>query len=126
MTTTKEKMYQNIKKHGENLNSIFNTGIEPITLCKKLHRLEVKAHQLATDYCNGENGVDTENWEDKCEPILKSVHKILNPENANVSIFLNADARGYALKIKFDDTYVRRFDIHKDWGGYGIIAPEFS
>jgi hypothetical protein len=41
-------------------------------------------------------------------------------------IFLNGDARGYALKIQ--DDYVRdnNLDIHKDWGGYGILAPEFD
>ena len=39
--TAKKEMYQDIKKHGEQLNTIFNTGIEPIALCKKLRRLEL-------------------------------------------------------------------------------------
>jgi hypothetical protein len=30
--TKKQKMYQNILAHGNNLNAIFNTGIEPIEL----------------------------------------------------------------------------------------------
>lgn len=30
---------EQITKHGENLNAIFNTGLDPITLCKKLRRL---------------------------------------------------------------------------------------
>ena len=40
-------------------------------------------------------------------------------------LFLNGDARGYALKI--DDEYLKNnnFNIHRDWGGYGIIAPDF-
>lgn len=125
--TKKEVMYQRIKKHGEDLNRIFNTGIEPITLCKKLRRLENKAHQLATDYCNGENGVDSENWESLCQPILDKVHKILGDFHPDHSgIFINGDARGYALKI--DDEVVREnaLDIFTDWGGYGIIAPDFS
>lgn len=123
--TKKEKLYADIKKHGQNLNNLFNTGIDDITLCKKLFRLERKAHQLALDYCNGENGVNTDNWDALCEPILKKVYSILKPENADLKVFLNGDARGYALKIKFDDTDARSQDIYRDWGNFGIIAPDF-
>ena len=131
--TRKEAQYNQIRKHGEDLNRIFNTGLEPIALCKKLHRLEVKAHKLATDYCNGENGVNTDNWDKLCYPILQSVRKILKINNEYLlasddswPIILNGDARGYALKIH--DSYVseRQLSIHKDWGGFGIIAPEFN
>lgn len=120
----REAMYARIKEHGENLNAIFNTGIEPITLCKKLHRLEVKAHRLATDYCNGENGVNSDNWEAKVYPILSQVNKILGVDGMNSFIIVNGDARGYALKIS--EAYCANLKIHKDWGGYGIIAPDFS
>lgn len=43
-----------------------------------------------------------------------------------VKVFLNGDARGYALKIH--DSYVKEHNlkIHTDWGGYGIIAPDLS
>ena len=42
------------------------------------------------------------------------------------NIFVNGDARGYALKI--DDNYIRsnNFNIYRDFGGYGIIAPDFK
>jgi hypothetical protein len=122
----KQAQYEQIRKHGEDLNKIFNTGIEPIVLCKKLHRLEIKAHKLATDYCNGNNGVDTDNWESKCEPILKSVEKILGMDRKNAGFFVNGDCRGYALKIESDVVQENALDIHKDWGGYGIIAPEIN
>ena len=119
-----------IKTHGDNLNAIFNTGIEPITLCKKLRRLENKAHKLATDYCNGENGIDSENWDEKCKPILDAVKKILFAQSYNVrreqAIFLNGDARGYALKINERFVSENNLTIHKDWGGYGILAPEIN
>ena len=130
-------MYQQIEKHGNNLNAIFNTGIDPVKLCKSLHRLEAQAHKLATDYCNGENGITTENWEDKITPIMDKVYSVLNngkynddrPHQKKVPIFLNGDCRGYALKI--NDSYVRALEtqgksIHKDWGGYGIICPDFT
>ena len=130
MSTIKDRMYRQIEQHGANLNAIFNTSIENIVLCKKLKRLEAKAHKLATDYCNGENGVTTENWESLCDPILKAVRKILNCTDS-FPIFVNEDARGYALKI--DDAYMVKCSklngystLHRDWGGYGILAPEFD
>ena len=73
--TDKETMYQAIEKHGANLNAIFNTGIDNVTLCKKLHRLETKLHKFAEDYCNG---VMTEEDYDIEEGVIsKKVAKIL-------------------------------------------------
>ena len=37
----KERMHKQIEEHGANLNSIFKTGLDNITLCKKLHSLEL-------------------------------------------------------------------------------------
>lgn len=133
----KENMYAQIERHGQNLNAIFNTGIEPVKLCKQLRRLEIKAHKLATDYCNGENGITTENWDEKITPVMQKVYKLLNngiykddrPHQRRIPIFLNGDARGYALKIKSDYTTLlsnQGKNIYKDWGGYGILAPDFN
>jgi hypothetical protein len=121
-----EKMYQQIEKHGNDLKVIFNLDADAVKLCKKVYSLELKAHKLATDYCNGENGVDSENWEEKSDAILDKVDKVLNFRAQNIPVFVNGDARGYALKI--EDEYVRthNLQIHKDWGGYGILAPEFD
>lgn len=123
--TKREKMLAEIEKHGENLNRIFNTGMDNYLLCSKMRRFEIEAHRLAEHYCNGTGGVTTDNWGEKTERILKQVRKVLNCTD-NYPIFVNGDARGYALKI--DDEYVRKTNmvIYKDWGGYGIIAPDFS
>lgn len=133
----KEKRNQGIAKHGANLNAIFNTGIDDVKLCKKLHSFESKAHKLATDYCNGDNGLNSENWEERIAPLMKEVYKLLNngeynedrPHHKKVPIFLNGDARGYALKI--NESYMRMLrangkNLHTDWGGYGILCPEFE
>jgi SMC interacting uncharacterized protein involved in chromosome segregation len=122
----KERMNEQIRKHGENLNKVFGLNEDPIKLAKKLHTIELKAHKLATDYCNGENGVDSENWETLSDAILEKVDKVLNFTAQEIPVFVNGDARGYALKI--NDDYVRNngLEIHKDWGGYGILAPEFD
>lgn len=41
-------------------------------------------------------------------------------------VFVNGDPRGYTLKI--DDKYkdkMHKAGVYRDWGGYGIIAPDF-
>lgn len=130
--TQKATMYAEIQKHGENLNRIFNTGIEPVKLCKRLRSLEAKAHKLATDYCNGDNGVNTDNWEALTAPILAQVRKLLYPNGMTGDgqkdwcIFVNGDCRGYALKIRSQYVQANDLNIYKDWGGYGILAPDFN
>ena len=108
---------QRIKKHGDNLKAIFNLDIDSIKLCKQLFRLENKAHKLALDYCNGA----LTDIEKQSNSILDKVAKILKTNTFNM--FLNTDARGYALKF-FED-FSKDKPIHKDWGGYGLIAPDF-
>lgn len=134
----RDKMYQDIKEHGENLNAIFNTGLDPITLCKKLHRLEVKVHHATTCLCNTNTmhllelnrftGYDVKQATDEeqdlfFDKIKEAVYKILGDE-ARDKVFINYDPRGYALKIRED--FVSGKNIHKDWGGFGILAPDFS
>ena len=122
----KERMYENIQKHGENLNKIFNTNLEPVTLCKKLFRIEKIMNLRATEYCNGE--MDCEDWESLCRLQENKIDKILNHIEKNIPVIFNADARGYTLKI--DDAWMRSNDmyykLYQDWGGYGIIAPDFN
>lgn len=130
MTTQTKKrstMYKQIQQHGENLNAIFNTGIEPIALCKKLRRLELKATYWTTLACNTGNDYEVE-----LGKILTAAKKILFPDvfNSNQdlykSVFINGDPRGYALKV--NDKHMRLADLrlYQDWGGYGIIAPDFT
>lgn len=132
-TTRKEAQYKEIRKHRENLNAIFNTGLDPILLCKKLRRLETKAHHATTCLCNTNslnmlNGYPThqateEEQEEFFSAILDNVHAILG-ENSKDMVFINYDPRGYALKIR--EEKANGLDIHKDWGGYGIICPEIN
>lgn len=43
-----------------------------------------------------------------------------------VPVFINRDPRGYALKIR--EIWMRNYsgNLHRDWGGYGILAPEIT
>jgi len=119
----RDKMYAEIKKHGENINTIFNTGIDPILLCKRLRRYEHIGTQANTDYCNGI--IDISEWEKRIEKLVLQVNKILK-NTKKIPVIINGDPRGYCLKI--DDKYIRekKIKIYTDMGGYGILAPDFS
>ena len=136
--TNKQKIYAQIKQHGENLNAIFNTNFDAITLCRKLNRLEKKANFAATCLLNTNTlnllelnrftGYDvkqsTEEEQDAFfSKILNSVFKILGEQSKEV-VFINYDARGYTLKLKSE--FVKDKKICTDWGGYGILAPQFD
>lgn len=135
----KELMYSQIEKHGANLNSIFNTKFDNITLCKKLLRIERKANFAATCLCNTNTlnllelnkytGWDvkqtTEQEQDMFfDNIEKQVLKIIG-ESFKDALHINLDPRGYTLKLKTE--FVKGNNIlYKDFGGYGILAPDFS
>lgn len=120
--TKAQRMYDRIRKHGADLNCIFGLDEDPVALCKRLRRLENKAHRLAEDYCNGL--LESPAYELQAGQLLAKVDQLLHYESAGVPVILNGDPRGYALKI--DDAYVREhnLDIYRDWGGYGILAPD--
>lgn len=125
----RSEQYARIREHGENLLKIFPDATEqdPVALCKKLRRLEARASSFALRLCNGPEFA-TEDEADECgNRILEQVKNLLfgmGPEN--VTVILNRDPRGYALKI--DDRWMQAHNpkLHRDWGGYGIIAPEIN
>lgn len=121
MSTKHDRMYARIKKHGEQLNTIFNTQHDPIELCKKLRRIEAKQDRANTDWCNGEI---TREQHDVIEAkTRKAVVKLLGDQPP---LYINFDPRGYALKI--DDGIMREqgYQLMTDWGGYGLIAPDLT
>lgn len=138
--TKKERMNEAIKEHGKKLNAIFNTQFDDVQLSKKLHRLEIKAHRATTNLLNTNTlhlselnrytGYDVkQSIEDEIDTffdaILRSVYKALG-EKAKDLVFINFDARGYALKIRDTKMKELKINIYSDFGGYGILAPDFS
>jgi hypothetical protein len=131
--TMKTTQRDAIARHGHDLLAIFpNAGErDPIALCKKLRRLERQAAAIGLRLCNGPK-YPTEDGADKdTDAVLLKVHDLLGnyePGDALrepvVPIFVNRDPRGYALKIRSEVAV--HLSIHRDWGGYGIIAPDFS
>jgi hypothetical protein len=137
-------MYQRIEKHGNDLKTIFNLeSADPIKLSKQLHGLEVKANRAATCLCNtntlgrleltryeeqrGDVKQATEEEQDAFfDGILNKVDKFLNFKSQGIPVFINHDPRGYALKIKSEYVSANQLDIYRDFGGYGILSPEFD
>jgi len=117
-------MYEKIEKHGKSLCRVFgfNENDDPIKLSKRLYGLELRAHEETTKYCNGD--IDTENWDSVSDKLCNRLEKIIGKCNMH-KVFINTDARGYALKLT-EETSKLYNDIHKDWGGYGILAPDFN
>jgi len=128
-----------IIKHGETLKKMFRLSpeIDSLKLCKQLRRLERQADKNNTDYCNGY--IDETQYSKIDEAILSYLDAILNFNSQNIPVFINGDPRGYALKV--NDEFMRAFDnisrnepksifyglsLNKDWGGYGILAPEIN
>ena len=124
----RDRMKEQILHHGFNLQRIFSVpNVGPVELAKKVHRIEVKAHRMAEDYCNGLYETE-EYFEKKEKSIEAALDRLLGYKGKDIPVFINSDPRGYALKIK--DDWVREhredFPIHTDWGGYGILAPDFD
>jgi hypothetical protein len=60
--------------------------------------------------------------------IKKAVDKALEqrakfPELWQSGFILNADPRGYSLKVEIDKSVKFTANPYRDWGGYAILAP---
>lgn len=126
-----------IERHGRQLLAIFPDAVErnPVKLCQKLRRLESEGHDLALRLCNGPEFSSEDLVDVISKGILERTCKLLGNyrhdmqtkmRTMKVNIRVNRDPRGYALKIHDDAMREGGFILHKDWGGYGIIAPEFD
>lgn len=122
----KQVMNEKILKHGRELIDFFNLdkSTDPIKLSKRLFALESKASRIMLQYCNGAIGAD--DVDEREAKIEKRLFSIIPKESKNAErIFINRDPRGYTLKIKnYEDEQGLNF-YFRDWGGYGIIAPDF-
>ena len=127
----KQRQADAVLCHGFALQRLYpeSKRLGPVELCEALHRIEAEAHRYAEDLCNGvgpwyQAGTTEEGenaLQDKKEgSILRRVRALLGP---GPEIILNLDPRGYALKIPSETAF--DLDIYKDWGGHGIIAPDF-
>jgi len=83
---------------------------------RKLRRLECKASAMATKVCNEPTD---ENEVEQCyAQVEAAVAKIFGRKLPG--FFINRDPRGYALKLEEKSV---PFELHRDLGGYQILAP---
>ena len=122
MSTKQERMMSNIKAHGHKLITAFGlpADTDPITLCKRLRRIETKLHRLTEDWCNGD--IDESYYTTRGIHYINQARALLNYSTS--VIFLNGDPRGYALKTTED--FADKHNLPCDWGGYGILAPDLT
>ena len=115
-----------IENHGRQVLAIFPNATEqdPFALCKKLCRIETKAHRNAEHYCSGV--IDCEAWSKVAADCKKKLVAMLGfPKGMNYCpVGINGDPRGYALKIASE--YAKGLKIQRGWGGYGILAPDLT
>ena len=129
MPTTAQKkieMYARIKKHGEDIKKIFSlpADTDPIKLCKKLRRYEIKAQRVQDIHAAGQY---EEAAREEALLLVGLVILLLKQTSGNeFGIFINRDQRGYALKIPDEIVKEKNLTIHKDVGGFGIIAPDLN
>jgi hypothetical protein len=130
--TKAERRKEQLQRHYESLKKLAELcGVENPDgkkLSTKLLSIERKAHQDATDWCNGV--INQDSWNIKEQEYIKQVQALFN--NNLEGLFINGDARGHALKI--EDKYMRSqgngkyedIGLHTDWGHCGILAPEIT
>ena len=121
----KAKLYELIIIHGERVKKFFDmpASTDPIALCKRLRRLEVQAQRVQDTHANG-------HYEESARAEARIIVKLKNllqpdatPEDfLKFGIFLNTDQRGYALKLP--EEVVKGHKFYRDWGDFGIIAPD--
>ena len=122
----RERMYKRIEKHGNDLLVIYpNARLQnPVALCKALRKFELQATRMTTALCNGVPEVTQTAYEARLNCLHCKVCNLLNVERFDKNIFINRDPRGYALKLS--EEFAQDKQIYKDWGGYGILAPDFG
>jgi hypothetical protein len=148
------KTLEAVTRHGESLIKAFPDCSEkdPVILCKKLRRIETSLTKPLLDYCNGDFKGGESEIDEICDAARNRVVKLLfgfdlakNPHPVCAcGLFVNRDPRGCALKLSSEWTKeynAREYSeagkarhrnrrnpqpIYTDWGGYGLLAPDFT
>ena len=124
--TKKEKMYKKIEEHGKKLIEHFPDAIhEPFILCKKLQALENKLSRINEGMCSIPDFMTYDQRDKVFDEAIITVKEWLGCDDIE-GLFINCDPRGYAIKIDQQVAKVIYKDLPRDFGGYAILAPDFS
>lgn len=121
-----------IAKHIENVQRIFpgTKDADPTTLAADLRGLERAAHYAAERFCNDAGYYNSGRHERDVERIARELREVLKWKPGDPRVFVNSDPRGCALKIDDGDVHrlyeEKKISIERDWGGYGLLWPDFD
>lgn len=122
---TKYYMARDIVRHVDALAGLFPAiADDRAAAWDRLQQLERQGQTLAVQLCNG--WIEQDEYEKRSASLLARVDKLTGYKAAGVPVFHNGDPRGYALKINWETREQRAPEVHTDWGGYGILAPDFG
>lgn len=107
--------------HHRALEAIATNGKPGLSLWRALLRIEREARKHYTLVSNGRANPTEEEQKRIDEQFTARVAKALGALPAGFT--LNDDARGCALKLDPDQGATIPEGMHRDWGGYGILAP---
>lgn len=117
-----------VTRHGNQLLALFPnaTTSDPVKLCKQLRRVETAIAPIILRNCNeGVPEVELDAATSLAELLVSRILGIESEEALNATgLHVNRDPRGYALK--FSTEWAMDKAIYKDWGGYGIVAPDLT
>jgi len=122
MSTRTELTQRRRKAHHAALKEL--SGLDGLTLWRKLRRIETELFRACENYSNGTNGVDLPAWE---EAKRVGRNRLINAFGGTIpqGVFINSDPRGHMLKLDCD---VRSIPdgMERDMGGNGILAAEID
>lgn len=96
------------------------TGVNPYRV---LRLIEIEANRFFLETVS--NYIPEKEYNARVSKITKRVVSVFGG-NLPHGFLLNADPRGYALKLEIDNQNQDvSTGIHMDFGGYGILAPDF-
>lgn len=121
------------------------TKVDGKRISVALWKIEQVSHAGATALCNGETyydhhdkrlayarydfGRDENAWSQFTSIMEERVAAVFGGRTPP-GLFINGDARGYALKIDPDDAagkaLIDTCNLHADWGSFGILSPEIT
>ena len=107
-----------IQQYLDTLHRLFPRFQPTMSNWRALRRLECKVSRA------NENLRNMPDYEAEHDSVIVNAHATLDKLGLDhPTIFLNTDLRGYA--IKFDDkaNQCSHLPLHRDWGGYVILAP---
>jgi hypothetical protein len=129
--TNKEHITRERAQHHAALASLRGTGckLTGIQIWRKLRAIERRAREATTAQCNGNHYGsqpyrNQEDWDGFCAKTQQEVLKVFGITSLP-GIFINGDARGYALKLDPEKAIVPQGMV-TDWGNFGILAAEIE